>query len=202
MTYPTRLLITGGVLVILAASMLSPGARSAQDATPEAPAATPEAPVEPDAPAASIPVGRPAHIHAGSCDALDPNPLYPLTNVALATGDVSGNDAATTAESSYTAVDVPLDDILADDHAINVHLSPDEADVYIACGEIGGTREADGSLAIVLREQNASGFMGVANLLPDPGNRGQTIVTVFLIGAATGPAGTAGPAPGDATPTG
>lgn len=187
MRYPKRLLMAGGVLVILGGSMLVPSARSAQDATPES-LASPEAPVAPDAPGATIPAGRPAHIHAGSCDALDPNPLFPLTNVALATGDVSGNDAATTAESSFTTLDVALDDILADDHAVNVHLSPEEADVYVACGEIGGTREADGSLAIVLREQNASGLTGVANLVPDPNNRGRTQVSVFLLGGETPPA--------------
>jgi hypothetical protein len=193
MKYRKRLLMMGGVLAMLAGALLAPNARSAQDATPEAPA-SPAAPVATDAPGASIPAGRPAHIHAGSCDALDPNPLFPLTNVALATGDVSGNDAATTAESSFTALDVALDDILADDHAVNVHLSPEEADVYVACGEIGGTREADGSLTIVLREQNDSGLTGVANLVPNPDNRGQTLVSVFLLG------GTALPAAATTTP--
>ena len=51
---------------------------------------------------------HPAHIHLGTCEALDPNPAFPLTDVALAP-DASGDEAdGTTAipvEHSVTTVD-------------------------------------------------------------------------------------------------
>jgi hypothetical protein len=66
---------------------------------------------------------HPAHIHKGTCDDLDPNPLYPLTNV-----DANG--------VSSTEIDVSLDDLLASPFAVNLHLSADSISTYIACGNI------------------------------------------------------------------
>jgi hypothetical protein len=66
---------------------------------------------------------HPAHIHEGTCDDLDPNPLYPLTNV-----DADG--------LSTTDVEVSLDDLLAEPFAINLHLSANNVATYIACGNI------------------------------------------------------------------
>lgn len=66
---------------------------------------------------------HPAHIHEGTCDDLDPNPKYPLTNV-----DADG--------VSSTEVDVSLDDLLASPYAINIHLSADNIATYVACGNI------------------------------------------------------------------
>ena len=65
---------------------------------------------------------QPAHIHKGTCDNLDPNPAFPLENV------VDGK--------SETDVDVSLDDLALSSYAVNVHKSQDEADVYVACGDI------------------------------------------------------------------
>jgi hypothetical protein len=64
---------------------------------------------------------HPAHIHSGTCDDLG-DVVFPLEDV------VEG--------SSESTVEASIDDILAADHAINVHLSADEMDVYVACGEI------------------------------------------------------------------
>jgi hypothetical protein len=76
---------------------------------------------------------HPAHIHQGTCTNLDPNPQYPLTNVA-ADG------------TSTTKIDVSLNDLLASPHAVNLHESATNLGVYIACGEIvqaaGGAAEA------------------------------------------------------------
>jgi hypothetical protein len=66
---------------------------------------------------------QPAHIHPGTCADLDPVPKYPLENV------VDG--------SSQTSVDVSLEDLALEVYAINVHKSAEEADVYVACGDIG-----------------------------------------------------------------
>jgi hypothetical protein len=66
---------------------------------------------------------NPAHIHEGTCDSLDPNPLYPLNNV-----DADG--------SSVIDLDVPLDELLGGEFAINVHKSAAEIAVYVTCGNI------------------------------------------------------------------
>jgi hypothetical protein len=65
---------------------------------------------------------QPAHIHRGSCENLDPNPAYPLENV------VDGK--------STTEVDVAVEDLVGKGFAVNVHKSADEAQVYVACGDI------------------------------------------------------------------
>jgi hypothetical protein len=65
---------------------------------------------------------QPAHIHKGSCENLDPQPAYPLDNVA---------DGASTTE-----VDVALGDLVGQGYAVNVHKSAAEAEVYVACGDI------------------------------------------------------------------
>ncbi len=70
---------------------------------------------------------HPAHIHAGAC----PEPgevLYPLENVVF--------NANAGAGVSVTQVDATLEEILADPTAINVHLSPEQAGVYVACGNL------------------------------------------------------------------
>ena len=66
---------------------------------------------------------HPAHIHEGTCDDLDPNPLYPLANI-----DADG--------ISSTEVDASLEDLLDSPYAINIHLSADNIATYVACGNI------------------------------------------------------------------
>lgn len=65
---------------------------------------------------------QPIHIHAGTCENLDPQPAFPLTNV------MNGE--------SITEVAASIADIQGAEHAINVHKSPEEAAVYVACGDI------------------------------------------------------------------
>jgi hypothetical protein len=77
-----------------------------------------------------------------------------------------------------------LQEILDGDHAINVHLSADEIDTYIACGNIGGIvhEGENGSgmeIVIALAEDNDSGHVGIAWLGDD--GEGGTNVTVSLI---------------------
>jgi len=141
------------------------GARGllAQDATP---AAGDEA------------AARPAHIHTGTCDELG-DVVQPLDSLTAATGEAVGQSVAVMVETSTTNVPLALDDILAEDHAVNVHRSEAEIQDYIACGEIGGVLDADGALTIGLKSQNASGFTGIATLAP--GDDGaSTDVTVFI----------------------
>lgn len=161
-------------------------------------------------PEATAGEGRPVHIHIGTCDELGEvvAPLTDL--LAAGDEGADGNvldDAAGTpddalddtgdaddgladlvdgpsdpipVEVSVTTVDIALDELLAADHAINAHLSYDEIDTYVACGDIGGERLADGAIAIGLRELEGSGFAGIAYLAPNAGDPSQTDVSVFL----------------------
>lgn len=128
---------------------------------------------------------HPAHIHAGTCDDLNPAPLETLSFVSVLQSDSEDEDANTpkgvlTAGrvllSSTEGVEMSMDDILAEAHSINIHLSEAEIDTYIACGEIGGV-PVDGDLYIGIRDVNGSGYSGVAKLSEDGDN---TNVDIFL----------------------
>ena len=143
----------------------------AQDATPVA---------QPVAPT------RPAHFHSGNCAELG-DVVVPLSDLTASVSEGVGQaDRATPAESSFTTVPMTLDAILGADHAINVHLSAEQIDTYIACGELGGVVDAGGALVVGLREESDSGYTGIAFL--SPGVDGvSTDVSVFIapvIGAA------------------
>jgi hypothetical protein len=79
-------------------------------------------------------------------------------------------------------IDMPLQEILAGDYAVNVHKSAEEIDVYIACGDIGGAitqgERGEDEIRFVLQELNDSGHTGVVFL----GAEGdQTEVNIMLI---------------------
>jgi hypothetical protein len=67
---------------------------------------------------------HPAHFHAGSCGS-GGGIVVPLSNVEGASG------------LSLTLTDVAYDDIVGQDHYLNVHLSPDQMGEIVACGEVG-----------------------------------------------------------------
>ena len=130
--------------------------------------------------------GRPAHIHEGSCPEVGAV-VVPLTDLTTAEGGVTtaGTPAADTGgaipgEYSFTSVDLSLDDILAGEHAVNVHMSADQIDTYLACGDIGGTVDANGSIVIGLSEVGDSGFTGIAVLTSNADNPAATDVSVFI----------------------
>ena len=136
----------------------------AQDATPVA---------QPVAPA------RPAHIHSGNCVELG-DVVVPLSDLTAPVSEGVGQaDRAIPAESSFTNVPMTLDAILGADHAINVHLSAEQIDTYIACGELGGVVDASGALVIGLREESDSGYTGIAFLSPGV-DGASTDVSVFI----------------------
>jgi hypothetical protein len=136
----------------------------AQDATPVA---------QPVSPA------RPAHIHAGNCVELG-DVVVPLTDLSAPVSENVGQaNRATPAESSFTNVPMTLDAILGADHAINVHLSAERIDTYIACGELGGAINATGALVVGLREESISGYTGIAFLSPGA-DGASTDVSVFI----------------------
>lgn len=158
-----RLLTLAGAGALLLTSAVSGLTVSAQDATPTAATVVP----------------HPVHIHSGNCNELG-EVVAPLSDLVTPEGDrVGQRNHAAQGDTSYTNVPLTLDAILAEDHAINAHLSADQIDVYIACGEIGGVMAPDGSLTIGLREQSDSGYTGIAYLAPGA-DGASTDVTVFL----------------------
>src|SRR5215204_829774 len=109
---------------------------------------------------------HPAHIHSGTCDNLG-DIVAPLSDgTELTAGEVFGAQTAVLVKESATDVALPLGDILAAPHAINIHESAEAIQNYIACGDIGG-RVIDGDLTIGLRELNGSGYHGVSVLAGD-----------------------------------
>ncbi|MGI8483634.1 MAG: hypothetical protein ACR2OU_05170 [Thermomicrobiales bacterium] len=125
-----------------------------------------------------------AHVHKGTCATLDPAPQQNLNNVeprkdkdGNVKTDPQGVLTSPQVLFSSTEVDMKLDDMLADAHAINVHKSAKEPMVYIACGDIGGT-VIDDKLYIGLAPLNNSGFYGVATLEKD-GDK--TKIEIYLV---------------------
>ena len=128
---------------------------------------------------------HPAFIHKGTCGALDPASQQSLTDVAPRvdnddkdkTPEPQGVLTSPTVIYSFTEVDMKLDDLLSEAHAIAVHLSTDQTGVVIACGDLGGAVLND-DLLIGLAPADNSGFYGVAKLHKD-GDK--TDVEIFLV---------------------
>lgn len=123
-----------------------------------------------------------AHIHLGSCDDLDPNPTFPLTDVAPLAAAADGANAIPV-ERSATTVDAPLEDLRSGGYAINIHQSVDDIATYIACGNLSGIVDEDGALVVGLAELNGSGHSGIAILTA---NGDQTDVNVYLAEGLSG----------------
>lgn len=138
----------------------------------------------------------PAHIHTGTCAELG-DVVYPLIEVQpfgtqatpMATPSTTSSPvpaapvgtpelAQEVLAQSSTQVDASLDDILAAEHAINVHESAENIQNYVACGDLTGT-PADGQLQIELQQLNESLLVGDA-VLVDNGD-GTTTVTVRVM---------------------
>lgn len=130
---------------------------------------------------------HPAHVHAGTCEDLNPNPIHPLTDITPRLNEGDDEEAnepqgALTAPRvlySETDVEMSLEDMLAESHAINVHESQENIQTYIACGELGGVVvDDDGDkLTVGLRSVNDSGYTGIAILEADGDN---TNIKVYL----------------------
>lgn len=129
---------------------------------------------------------HPAHIHAGDCANLDPNPKAPLNYVEPQLSESEDEDAneaqgvLTAAPVLYSETDdveLSFDDVLAESHSINVHESDENIQTYIACGEIGGV-VVDDELVIALHPTNDSGYSGIAILTRD--GDGNVDVEIYL----------------------
>lgn len=149
--------------------------------------------------------GRPARIHAGTCEDFR-GVVYILTGVGAETApggtpapqpeQVGAADAFPVALSK-TTVPVALTDLAEGEHAIVVYESDEAMDRPVACGTVGGplTSQMPGmtmpgdELAVWLAEKDSSGLAGVA-VLEAKGR--ETIVRMYLgegLGGAVRPDG-------------
>jgi hypothetical protein len=127
----------------------------------------------------------PARIYAGRCGALGAEPAFQLIDVGAVEGIEAGETpqgarTAIPAEFSTTVVNVPLADLLATEHAIDVRIDDADPATSIACGDIGGPVEAGpegDELAVGLQERGQSAYSGIASLQSEDE---RTLVRVFL----------------------
>jgi hypothetical protein len=163
--------VGGGIEVSCSALVILPagaGAVPADSQERPSPASATE-------PAATADGGRVA-IFAGDCDGpFSGDPVATLGDVTVPTGSPRGDGDAAVVATSFSTLDVPLDDLLDEDHAL-VAFDVDDDTVPVVCGVIGGTL-ADEALSLGLRPVDGSGTAGIAYLTPDGDG---TAVTVFL----------------------
>ncbi|MDQ2653379.1 MAG: cupredoxin family copper-binding protein [Chloroflexota bacterium] len=168
--------------ILVAAALVVVGGLSgaAQDATP-----------------AAAGHDHPVHIHLGSCDNLDPNPTFMLTDIIApaASSTESNGPVAIPVEESITTVDATLDDLRTGGYAINAHESVANIGTYIACGNLTSATTGD-TLTVGLGELNDSGHAGIALLTA---NGEQTDVHVYLAEGLAGSAAAAQAATAPAT---
>jgi plastocyanin len=100
---------------------------------------------------------------------------------------------------SETDVELSLSDILAAPHAINIHQSAEEIQIYIACGDIGG-RVIDGDLLIGLQAIDGSGHQGIARLETDDDGTEVYVYLAYQAAAAEAEQEAAAPAAATTAP--
>lgn len=122
---------------------------------------------------------RAAAIYTGSCDRLD-DVAAELPNIVDPQGRAVGQASAIEAATSSTTVDVSLDVLLDEEHAIVVVESNTLDSDVIACGDIGGVDNDDGELVVGLSEVDGSGFTGMVYLAYSGADASQTSVSIFL----------------------
>jgi hypothetical protein len=146
----------------------------------------------------TTPPSHPAFIEAGNCGDLDANPVATLNNLELIGSSEEATDeeerqvegtitAAPVLTSTSEEIEVAFDDLLETSHSVTVHLSQDDLQTYLACGEIGGVVDED-QLVVALHAVDGSDYNGIAILAKD--GDGNADVTVYL----------AGPSESDSTP--
>jgi hypothetical protein len=126
-------------------------------------------------------VDRPAELRGGTCGSLG-EVVVPLANLVIASGDPQGQTGATPVEQSGTVVQFAIADFLASNHVVVVRESPAVSTV-VACGDVGGALNPDGTLAVGMLGMNGSGLSGVAYFTPID-TFANTLVTVLLVGGS------------------
>lgn len=106
---------------------------------------------------------HPTHIHTGTCDNFDPNPLYPLETVVLQAVNRDG--------TSVSTVDVPLAELQRGDYVILVHHSREQLTTYLVCG---GIPRVDGTTVSTMPAAGSGAVAPPATL---------TLVVALAVGA-------------------
>ena len=127
-----------------------------------------------------------AAIFPGSCDDLGAEPAFALRDVEFQ--EAVAGEPATPVRTSYSTVEATLDDLVGDEHAVNVSVGAES----VACGELGGEGAGEENLFAGLREANGSGLAGIVWLSADDD---ATRVTVMVAEGLTGAGGSDVPAP-------
>jgi hypothetical protein len=110
---------------------------------------------------ATLSGNHPTHIHTGTCQDFDPNPLYPLETVNLSPVSKDG--------MSETSVEgVSLSTLHDGQYVILVHKSPTELTNYLVCGEISGGTVGTSAL-VAPGSAPATHHMPVTGAGPDAG---------------------------------
>lgn len=126
---------------------------------------------------------HPVHVHTGTCAELG-DVAVPLNDLVPPAGHWTGPESAVPVTLSENVIDMPLQEIIDGGHAINVHLSTEAIDQYIACGDIGGVIATDEGgrreMMIGLAELNDSGYAGTVWLGPSEDDS-QTEISVILL---------------------
>lgn len=127
--------------------------------------------------------GHAAVISGGRCpistDDLDA--LAELAGLTAPEGAPVGQEVEAIPETSFTTVALSLDALLADDHAIVIRADDGDEPDSVACGDLGGILNENGSLIIGLYAVNDSNLSGVAFLAPNSDDPEQTDVSLFLV---------------------
>jgi hypothetical protein len=116
---------------------------------------------------------HPVHIHEGTCDNLDPAPLYPLADV-----DEDGLSETTIEGTS-------LEELTSAPHAINAHLSAEEIGVYVTCGNLTTAGPDAGAGAEDDGDEDASAAGGETEDDDDAAGTGGTTTTIPASGVGT-----------------
>lgn len=136
-----------------------------------------------DARAQSAGIDRPAALRTGTCGA--PGELVTtLSNLVVTEGDPQGQSTAMPVEQSGTIVPGSVLSLLETNHIVTVQKSTAEPDLIVACGDIGGTRNPDGTLAVGMVGMNGSGLSGIVYFTPNQGFD-NILITILLVGGET-----------------
>lgn len=123
-------------------------------------------------------VDRPAELRLGTCAEMG-ELVHTLSHLMVSSGDLLGQENATPVEQSFTIVPFTVSQLVETNHVVAVQASPESSEV-VACGEIGGVMNPDGTLAAGMRSMNGSSLSGVAYFTPNPGYE-SSLVTVLLV---------------------
>ena len=133
------------------------------------------------------PVPRAVRLHSGDCDARG-GVVAELISLRAPGGDDDDDaDDVDRIEYGYTpSIPLTIDQMKDSDHAIVIYESDDDSGRAIACANIGGATDDNGSLVIALRALQDSGITGVVVLSPNPANLSATQASIFIIGSPLG----------------